>query len=68
VAPVLRDRGGGLAWLEPGEHGGKVNLAGGVLEGADHREVVGSAAARSPSRLLGAIGGEEWCFVPVVKW
>jgi hypothetical protein len=59
VAPVLRDRGGGLAWPEPGEHGCRVNLAGGVLGGADHGEVVGSTAARSPTRLLGVIVGKR---------
>jgi hypothetical protein len=31
VVPVIHDRGGGLAWPKPGEHGGGVNLAGGGL-------------------------------------
>jgi hypothetical protein len=62
VAPVLRDRGGGLAWPEPGEHGGGVNLAGGVLGGADHGEVVGSVVARLPARLLGVIGEKGMVF------
>jgi hypothetical protein len=43
VAPILRDRGSGLAWLELGEHGSGANLAGGTLGGADHVEVAGSA-------------------------
>jgi hypothetical protein len=49
VAPVLRDRGGGLAWPEPDEHGSGANLASGALRGADHGEVVGSLAVWSPT-------------------
>jgi hypothetical protein len=56
VALVLRDRGGGLAWLEPSEHGGGANLAGGALGGTDHEEVAGSAAVWSPVRPLGMTG------------
>jgi hypothetical protein len=56
VAPVLRDRGGGLAWLEPGEHGGGANLAGGAMGGTDHEVVAGSATVWSPMRPLGVMG------------
>jgi hypothetical protein len=41
VAPVLWDRGGGLAWLEPDEHGGGANLVGGSLGRLVHGEVAG---------------------------
>jgi hypothetical protein len=41
VAPVLKDRGGGLAWLELGDHGGGANLVGGSLGWPVHSEVVG---------------------------
>jgi hypothetical protein len=41
VPPVLWDRGGGLAWLELGEHGGGANLAGGSLGRPVHGEVAG---------------------------
>jgi hypothetical protein len=40
VVPVLRGRGGGLAWPDPGEHGDGTNLAGGALGGTNHEEVV----------------------------
>jgi hypothetical protein len=38
---VLRDRGGGLAWLELVDHGGGANLAGGSLGRPVHGEVAG---------------------------
>jgi hypothetical protein len=62
VAPVLRDRGGGLARPELGNTCGGVNLAGGILGVANHGVVVGSTAARSPARLLGVIGGKGMVF------
>jgi hypothetical protein len=77
VAPVLRDRGGGLPWLEPGEHGGGGNLAGGALGGTDHEEVASSAVVWSPMRPLGVTGkakvvprvrGEVMKFVSYLNW
>jgi hypothetical protein len=77
VVPVLRDRGGGLAWPDPGEHGGGTNLAGGALGGTDHEEVAGSAAVWSPVRPLGMTGeakvvprvrGEVVKFVSYLNW
>jgi hypothetical protein len=46
VVLVLRDRGGGLAWPDPGEHGGGTNLVGDALGGTDHEEVAASWCGR----------------------
>jgi hypothetical protein len=65
VVLVLRDRGGGLEWPDPGEYGGVTNLVAGALGGTDHEKVAGYVAVWSPVRPLGVKG--EAKVVPRVR-
>jgi hypothetical protein len=51
--PVPRRQRGGKVWAGIGDHGGRVNLAGGCLGWPVHGEVAGVRGGGSPARLPG---------------